>query len=216
MSIGTFGHARRTLDIIEEQKLEADHIETLHSGYLVDLARAVRLGTVPARDAFQKFLGLLPELKIWKTIKLGLRKTPAEYEEALEKKGFRIGDYARQILKKITISQIVVELDLGVLIVAELGFKGNARYQDICRRVVEIGGELCPNEAGPALREQYPDQPYGEWDTIAMEPLIVSVGALDVFHVARDSDGRWLGAYYGDPDDLFFPGHRVVFVVPRK
>lgn len=213
---GSFGQAARMLDVVTEQKLSTDEVETLNNGYLTDLARAIKLGTVPARDAFQKFLGLLPELKIWKTVKLGVHQTSAAYEEALEKKSFRIGDWARQILKKIIVSLTVVEVDLCVMTVAELGLKGNARYDAICARIVEIGGQLCPAEVGPALRLQYEDQPNGEWNLIAMEALTDSDGGLRAFGVGHDDVGRWLGTYDALPDDLYAPGYRVVFVSPRK
>lgn len=213
----TFGQAGHTLTIVGQQEPTVDHLKVLHDGYLADLVRAIKNGTVPARDTFQKFLGLLPELKAWKTIRLGLHKAPETYEQALEAKGFRISDCARQILKKITVSQTVVEVDLCVLTVAELGLKGNAaRYDTICARIVEIGGMLCPDEVGPALREQYPDQPYGEWNAIATEPLSDSGGNLGVFGVGRGNGGRWLGTYCGDPDDLFGLVARIVALVPRK
>ena len=218
VQFGTFGQAGRVLDVVVEQKLSTEEVETLNGGYLTDLARAIKRGTVPARDTFQKFLGLLPELKIWKTIKLGLHKTADNYEAALtpETGLLRLGDWAHQILKKITISQAVVEVDLCVMTVAELGFRGNARFDAICERIIEIGGELCPAEVGPALRLQYEDQPQGEWNLIAMEAITDSDGDLNVFGVERDSDVRWLDTYYGSPDDLYDPDGRIVFVVPRK
>src|SRR3989344_2522099 len=100
MSNATFGQAGHTLTIISQQEPTVEHLRVLHDGYLADLMRAVKVGTLPARDAFQKFLGAPAQLKVWRTIRLALHKTPAEYEEALEKKGFRIGDWARQILRK--------------------------------------------------------------------------------------------------------------------
>ncbi len=216
ITFGSFGQAARTLDVVAEQKLSTEEIEVLNNGYLTDLARAIRMGTVPARDTFQKLLGLLPELKIWKTVKLGVHKTPEAYEKSIEKKDFCIVDWARQILKKVTVSQTVVEVDLGVLTVAELGFKGNARFEDICARIIEIGGELCPDEVGPALRDQYEDQPLGEWNLIAMKALTDSDGLLLVFGVDHDDDVRWLDTFNGHPGDLYDPDDRVVFVVPRK
>ena len=213
---GSFGQAARLLDVVLEQELTTEEIETLNGGYLTDLARAVKMGTMPAREAFQKFLGLLPELKVWKTISLGAYKSSEAYEQKLEEKGFRIGDWARKILQKITVSQTVVKLDLCVMTVAELGFKGNARYDAICARIVEIGGQLCPAEVGPALRLLYEDQPYGEWNLIAMEAIKDSDDDLEVFAVGHDGDDRWLRAYYGRPDRLYYPDSRVVFVGPRK
>lgn len=100
--------------------------------------------------------------------------------------------------------------------VAELGFKNGARRDAIYARAIELGLQLCPAEVGPALRLQYPDQPYGEWLRIAMEPVAVSVGFLEVFGVGLDSDGRWLDSRYGGPADVWRAFNRWVFVAPRK
>lgn len=182
-----------------------------------------QIGGANGRERFEEFklwlkkvtVGILPELKVWKTIKLGVHKTPQAYEEALKMR-FRIGDWASEILHKITVSETVVEMDLCVKTVAELGFNGNARYEDICRRIVEIGGELCPAEVGPALRDQYEDQPYGEWNLIAMEAISDLDGDLRVFGVGHDRGDRWLSTYGGRSGSLSRPGLRVVFVIPRK
>lgn len=218
MSNATFGHAQQTLNLLDQQKLSGEEMNTLHSGYLSDLARAIKSNTLPARDVFQKFLGLLPELKVWKTIRLGLHKTSDAYESVLERGGTRtrIGNWAQQILHKISVSQTEVEVDLCVMSVAELGFKKTTRFDTICARIIEIGGQLCPNEVGPALRDQYEDQPNGEYLMVAMEPLTDSDDDLDVFGVARPGGGLWLGACYGLPGSLFGPGALFVFVLPRK
>lgn len=218
MSNGTFGHARRTLEIIDEQGLEADHINVLHGGYLVDLARAIKNGTLPVRTEFQKMLGLLPELKLWKTIKLGLCKSVVEYRTAtaLKAVGYGIGMYAGQILEKTHISQLVVELDLCVLTVAELGFPKGARFKKICKRIIELGGVLLPAEAGPALRDQYTSQPIGERNVIAMEAIADSGGRLYVFGVDYVNGERWLVAYDSGPSNVFSGLCRVVFGLPRK
>lgn len=173
-----------------------------------------------------------PELKVWKTIKLGRREirtlavgmsaiqnltaTSHLYIQALESKKFRIGDYARQILDKVTVAPTETEIDLAVLTVADLGFKRATRYDVICKRIVEVGAQLCPAEVGPALRLAYDDQPAGEYNAIAMEPLTDSVGFLYIFYVRRDVDERWLSTYIGRPDRTWHPVSRFVVVVPRK
>ncbi|MBI2669950.1 MAG: hypothetical protein HYX20_02320 [Candidatus Yanofskybacteria bacterium] len=217
MSNATFGHAQQTLNLLDQQKLSGEEMNTLHSGYLSDLARAIKSNTLPVRDVFQKFLGLLPVLKVWGTIRLGLHKTPKAYASALKRGGTtRIGDWAQQILHKISISQAEIEVDLCVMSVAELGFKKSTRYDDICARIVEVGGQLCPNEVGPALRDQYKDQPDGECLVVAMEPLTDSDGSLRVFVVNRFDGEPWLGAFCGCPDSVFVSVYRFVFVLPRK
>lgn len=152
---------------------------------------------------------------IWKTITLGI-KSPSEYRKALKANGYRIGDYADQILDKVKVSEPVIQLDLVVKTVAELGFKNGAARQQIYDQAIKIGLELCPAEVGPALRLQYPDQPYGEWLRIAMEPIADSVGDLEVFGVGRDGGGRWLLGFCGRPGFFWLAGDRWVFVAPRK
>ena len=157
-----------------------------------------------------------PAFPIFKTITLGIHKSVKAYREALTNAGFRIGDWASDILKKVQVSQSEIQLDLVILSVAELGFKEATRLDRIYAKAKELGLELCSPEVGPALRLAYPDQPYGEWLRIAMEPLAGSDDSLRVFKVVYGHDGRWLHSRYGLPDDLWLPGSRWVFVLPRK
>lgn len=154
----------------------------------------------------------------WKTIRLGVHKTPTEYETALEAASFRIGNYARQILKEISVSQTEVELELVAVTPASLGLE-NPNYQEICDRAIQLGLERCPAEVGPALRLAYQDQPQGEgeWLRLAMEPVTDSVGSLGVFRIAHDDFEQWLDTYWFYPR-LTWRGDviRFLFVRPRK
>lgn len=160
-----------------------------------------------------------PVLKVWQTIKIGTGvKSGKAFCSELEKKDFRIGDWARDVLKQkaFTIAAQEEDVDLVSLSVTDLGFKKGARYDAICTRGLELGLELCPAEVGPQLRLQYLDQPRGEWLVIAMGALRGSDGRLSVFRVAHDDDGRWLGTCCADPDDFFGGDRRFVFRLPRK
>ena len=130
------------------------------------------------------------ELNLWKTVTLGLKKSPKDYRKAIKKDGCRIGDYAGQILNKTEVSQTEVEVDLVVVTVGELGFKDGARRDVLYARAIELGLQLCPAEVGPALRLLYKDQPRGEWLRIGMEPITDSDGFPFVFGVDYDSDVR--------------------------
>ena len=153
---------------------------------------------------------------IWKTITLGIHKSPGEYRKALKANGYRIGDYANQILNQVKVGGTEVQINLVLTTVAELGFKNGATRQQIYDRAKELGLELCPAEVGPALRLVYQDQPYEEWLRIAMEPISVSDGYLEVFGVGCGHVGRWLYSFYGDPVYFWGAGSRWVFVAPRK
>jgi len=152
---------------------------------------------------------------VWKTIKLGVHRTPDAYEKAFGAAGFRISEYALKILKEISVSQAEIELDLVVVTPADLGLK-NPTYQQICDRAIELGLEKCPREVGPALRLDYPDQSYGEWLRVAMEPEADSGGYLYVFGVERDDFGQWLNTYWFNLRYTWSGGGRFVFVRPRK
>lgn len=152
------------------------------------------------------------EFAVWKTVKLGLHKSPKDYRAAIKSAKMKIGDWGDDILGRISCSQVEVDLDLVELSVGDLGFKGSARYADICTKAVELGLELCPAEVGPALRLQYGDQPRDEWLRIAMEAIADRGGDRLIFLVGLDSDGLWLGASSGHPGAVCPADDRFVFV----
>lgn len=172
--------------------------------------KPVQPPTVEAKPEFQ--------FKVWKTVKLGLFKTPDQYRKVLDAVGVQVGTLAGQILEKVTISPMVTEVDLSEpFTVSDLGFTtGLTRYDVIKKRIIKLGGELCPNEVGPAERFQYLDQPKGEWFWVAMEGLPGARRGLGVFSIERDVGGLWLDSDFGGPDALYFPDVRFVCVVPRK
>ncbi|MDP3997721.1 MAG: hypothetical protein Q8P73_04450 [bacterium] len=158
---------------------------------------------------------IAPKLKVWRRIKLGTGlKTADDFRQAIKDNDLRLGDWASDILGKeaFTVAIEEQEVDLVVMSVKELGFKGNARFDQICARAKELGLELCPAEVGPQLRLQYLDQPKNEWLIIAMEAIRDSDGHLGVFDVEHVDDGRWLRAGGGDPVSVWYPDDRFVFV----
>ncbi len=166
-----------------------------------ELSGDVMQGWIENPKSLKKFLkGLCPPettptFPTWKTIALGIHKSADEYRKALKVNGFKIGDWANDILGKpaFTASDTETEIELVKMTVAELGFKEGTTRKDVYERAIELGLKLCPNEVGPALRLQYTDQPMGEWLLIAMDSITDSNGNLDVFHTERNSDG--LGLY---------------------
>ncbi|MFA5967133.1 MAG: hypothetical protein WC805_01265 [Patescibacteria group bacterium] len=143
----------------------------------------------------------------WKSVELGTQPNADGYRSALKDKGFKIGDWANDIMGKpaFTVSDQPISVDLVLVTVAELGFPKGATRAKIYERALELGFQLCPPEVGPALRLQYPDQPNGEWLLIGMEPIADSDGDLHVFNVGRDDDYLWLYSHYDNPY-YFWPG----------
>jgi hypothetical protein len=152
----------------------------------------------------------------WKTVTLGLHKSPRDYRKAMKKDGYHIGGYSGQMLKKTEVSQTEVELDLVVVTVAELGFRNGARLDAIYAKAMELGLQLCPAEVGPALRLAYKDQPRDEWLFIGMEPITDSDGDLCVFGLDYDPDERSLRSCHYYAARVWGAGDQWVFVRPRK
>ena len=156
---------------------------------------------------------------IWKTIELGTGlKTADDFRKAIEASGYKISKWASDILNKqaFTVASEKTELDLVKITGVDLGFTKNVTRKKIYDRAIKLGLELCPNESGPQLRLQYKDQPNGEWLYIAIEPIVVSDGDLNVFLVKRDDDDPWLNASCDSLGDLWGPESMWVFVSPRR
>ena len=128
-----------------------------------------------------------------------------------------VGDDADEILGRPAFPYIKapVELDLVVLSVFDLGFDDRASLHDIYARAVAQGFELCPAEAGPALRLNYLDQPVGEFLHIAMRPVARYTGELVDLSVGNAGAGLLLIGGGGQPDEVFSGAERFVFVRPR-
>jgi hypothetical protein len=166
-------------------------------------------------DGVRRFLAdeitlALPIFPVWKTIRIGVHKNLGALNKMLSK--FRVSDWAKDIMGKsaFTLSQSEEEIPLCSATVKELTGKNQATTTEIFDAIRRIG-ELLPAEVGPALREQYLDQPDGEWLRVAMEPICGSDGDLRVFNVERDGGKLWLNARYADPAYVWDGDGRFVF-----
>lgn len=153
---------------------------------------------------------------IFKTITIGLYDSAKAYRKALDKSGFRIGDWASDILDKIRVSRKQIQLDLVKVTVRDLGFTESTPLKQIYAKAKELGLEPCPSEVGPALRLAYADQPNGELIYVAMEPITVSDGSLGLFEVSHGPADRWLYSGFDHPAHTWGLAYSFVFVRPRK
>ncbi|MFH1430772.1 MAG: hypothetical protein ABIG71_04655 [Candidatus Uhrbacteria bacterium] len=168
----------------------------------------------PLHTSIEHFYTSFPEGRIeQRTIEIG-GKTPEQYKQELTEQGHRMGEWAEDILAKTPTSKEPQDIQTIRLTVGDLGFTEATGYDEICKRAKELGLELAPAEAGPALRLSLIDQPMGDWFRIAMEPIVDRGGFPLVFGLARGADGSWLLADGGGPGSLWFP--RSSFVFRRK
>ena len=151
--------------------------------------------------------------KIWNRIKVGTFKNVDEIRKALKKANVNVGEWASDILNKVTVSATEEEFDLVNVSPAELGFKGNTSRKDIYEMALKSGLELCSAEDGPQAALQFGSQlKNGEWFVIGMEPITDRDGNLRVFYVGRDDDGGlWLYTHGGNPDGVWSADDRFVF-----
>jgi len=157
----------------------------------------------------------VPQFAVWKTVKIGVYKNLDAVTTMLTK--FKVSGWAKDILGKpvFTLAQVEEEdIDLAVATVKQLTGKDRATTKEIFDAIKRVG-DLVPAEVGPALREQYLDQPNGEWLRIAMEPIEDSDGNLSVFSVGCSDSGLWLDANYAFPGSVWGGGDRFIFC-PRK
>ncbi len=56
----TLGQGKQILNLLSQQGLNSADVNTLCDGYFPDMLKAIKLGVLPSREAFHKFVGLGP------------------------------------------------------------------------------------------------------------------------------------------------------------
>jgi hypothetical protein len=151
---------------------------------------------------------------IWEKITVGTYATVEQLRQAILQKGFRIGDWANDVLNSsaFSLASGASELALVRVTVGELGFPEGAYRIDIYNRASEFGLKLCPLEAGPQLRLHYLDQPRLESLNIAMEEQKDMEGHQSQFRVVHGGDDfMWLAGDHKHPDDFWQPSEEFIF-----
>ncbi len=169
-----------------------------------------RLLPKTVKYAYEKF----PDTPLFmKTIETDLNiQTPEQAEKAILDKGYKINDYAKQILQKTPFSKEKISYKLVEFSVKQLGFPNGAKLKEIYSKAIELGLEICPAEVGPLLRLQYANQPTDNYLRIAMEPISGADGDPELFRVYRYGSASWLDDDDGDPDGVWRGNDRFVFV----
>ncbi|MDO8577455.1 MAG: hypothetical protein Q7R55_01130 [Candidatus Wildermuthbacteria bacterium] len=168
--------------------------------------------------AFKRFLRKeepWPKFTPWKTVKLGMEHRAQDFDA----KGIRVSQDVLASFNRFSFAVTVVEVDLVVLTATKLGFKSVPKYEDICRRALEWGLELCPAEVGPQLRLQYLDQSRDDYLRIAMNPVVVAGsrrGEEWVYEMGCDKNSiLWLDGIHPDARSYDALSRRWVFMQPK-
>jgi hypothetical protein len=130
--------------------------------------------------------------------------TGAEWIVRLEKKGFRLSDYAKSVLRSSDFkptSGITTE----VAVLKGMLFNDNERITKNIRKVAGERSLETPNaEIACLIREQFTDEEIKAmgltWIVAMHEPIKDSDGFPRLLSADRDVADRWLYAYYDNPD----------------
>ena len=129
--------------------------------------------------------------------------TGEDWITRLESKGFRVGDYAKQVLRSPDFkptSGVTTE----VAVLKGMLFEDNDRITKKIRAKADKRKLSKPNaELACLIREKFTDkeiEAMGLWYIVAMhEPINDSDGDPRLLHAHRYDDGRWLHASYDRP-----------------
>lgn len=137
----------------------------------------------------------------------------------LENKGFRVGDYAKSVLRSKSFKPTSgVTTEIAVL-KGEI-FSDNDRITKNIRKEAKNRKLSTPNaEIACLIREKFSDkelEAMGLYWIVAMhEPIKDSDGAPRLLGVGRSDGGSWLRAGYGNPDGEWPRSSGFAFVVSQ-
>src|SRR3989344_2458381 len=137
----------------------------------------------------------------------------------LEKQGFRIEDYVKQVLRSPDFKPtngVTTEIAVlkGVL------FEDNDRSTKKIRAEADKRKLEKPNaELACLIREKFTDKEIEAmglvWIATMHEPINDSDGIPNLLCASRRGDGRWLSGYYGEPDRRWARGSGFAFAVSQ-
>lgn len=145
--------------------------------------------------------------------------TGEEWIERLERKGLRVSDYAKSVLRSKKFQPTSGVTTLIAVFKGSL-FTDDDRITQKIRAEAKKRDFTTPNvEVACLIREMFSDaeiEAMGLWWIVTMhEPIKDSVGGSLLLSADRRDGGRWLGAYDDRPDPGWSQHDGFAFVVPQ-
>jgi hypothetical protein len=149
--------------------------------------------------------------------------TGPQWIKHLEKKGFRLSDRAKSMLRSEDFKPTTGVVRKIAVLKGMLFEDDNRTTKDIRaegdKRKLKHGKAPEMNaEIACQIREMFTDkelEEMGLWWIVVMHDPIVSDGSPNLFNALRDDDGRWLNAYCDNPDGGFNRERGFAFVVSQ-
>lgn len=145
--------------------------------------------------------------------------TREQWEQHLERRGWRIGDYARQVLRRA--SEAPTDgVTYNIVVRPGKKISDSDRITKKIRAVADKKGWLKPHwEVACLIRDTFTDEQLeqmGLWYIVTMhEPIKDSGGDPILLGSYRDADGRWLYSSDGRPGSSWDDGGGFTFAVPQ-
>ncbi len=145
--------------------------------------------------------------------------TGPEWIKYLEKKGFRLSDYAKSVLRSSDFKP-TKGVTYEVAILKGMLFEDSQRITKNIRNVATERKFTTPNaEIACLIRDNFSDEDIEAmglvWIVAMHEPIKDSGGYPNLLHANRNDGGSWLDAYYDDPDSRWHRGLGFAFVVSQ-
>lgn len=145
--------------------------------------------------------------------------TGPEWIKRLEKKGFRLSDYAKSVLRSPDFKP-TKGVTTEIAILKDMLFDDRDRITSNIRDLASQRKLTTPNaEVACLIRENFSDEDIEAmgliWIVTMHEPIKDSHCVPVLLSADRDDDGRWLYMYYGEPDCGWNRGSGFAFVVSQ-
>jgi hypothetical protein len=145
--------------------------------------------------------------------------TGEDWITRLESKGFRVGDYAKQVLRSPDFKP-TNGVTTEVAVLKGMLFEDHSRITSKIRAEGALRKLVVPNaELACLIREKFTDkeiEAMGLWWIVVMhEPINDSGGDPSLLYADRCDVGRWLNAYYDRPDGRWDRGCGFAFAVSQ-
>ena len=145
--------------------------------------------------------------------------TGAEWIVRLEKKDFRVGSHAKQVLLSKDFKP-TTGVTTEVAVLKGMLFEDNQRITKNIRKNAEDRNFETPNaEIACLIREKFTDECLKAmgliWIVTMHEPIKDSDGAPRLLDAHRAGAGRWLRTFYGKPGHGWYRGRGFAFAVSQ-
>lgn len=145
--------------------------------------------------------------------------TCEQWEQHLERRGWRIVDYARQVLRRASESP-TNGVTYNIVVCPGKKISNSDRITKKIRAAADKKGWVKLHwEVSCLIRDTFTDEQLEQmdlWYIVTMhEPIKDSDGVPNLLDSRRDDGGRWLNACFGRPGDNWHEGGGFAFAVPQ-